>query len=410
VKFNNSYEVIEKIEVKKRNGIELKAFKAFMESIGNPQHKLSCIHVGGTNGKGSTTNALRSVLQQNYTVGTFTSPYLQTHHDRIRVNDIFIEDQKIVEYANQYYDLWVEYKLSMFEIDMFIAVQYFVDKQVDIAIFEVGLGGKQDATNIIDPMVSVITNIGMDHMEFLGNTYTSIASEKAGIIKANKALITSETKEECLQVFKQVCESKHAMFIRCKEVCDVFVDDKLHFTYQGFQITQNTIAKYQALNSSLAIETLLYLREHKFINCSDEDIKTGIYHAQWKGRFEVVNTHPLVIIDGAHNEEGIAALVDSCANYDNIRILFSALADKPYHKMLEQLYQLTNDIYVCEFDFIRAAKAEDIAKGFDATIIKDYKVAIDTLMKEDRPLLICGSLYFISDVRNYIKKKGESTL
>lgn len=410
MRFNSSYEVIEKIEIKKRNGIELKAFKAFMESIGNPQLKLKCIHVGGTNGKGSTTNALRSVLQQNYKVGTFTSPYLETHHDRIRIDDVFIDDQSIVDYANEYYDAWLEYGLSMFEIDMFIAVQYFIDHNVDLAIFEVGLGGNQDATNIINPMVSVITNIGLDHMEFLGNTYTSIATAKAGIIKEGKALITAEKREECLEVFRTTCEEKHAQMIQCSEISDIYVDDVLHFTYHGLKIKQNTIAKYQAYNSAIAIETLVYLRENNYIECSDTEIKKGIYNAVWKGRFEVVSKHPLVIVDGAHNEEGMRALVDSCADYDNIRILFSALADKPYHKMLQQLYRLTDDITVCEFDFPRAAKAEVIAEGFDVNIIHDYKKAIDTLLDEDKTLLICGSLYFISDVRDYFLKKGESTL
>ena len=410
MRFKNSYEVIEKIEIKKRNGIDLKALKLCMESIGNPQQKLKCIHVGGTNGKGSTTNALRSVLQQHYKVGTFTSPYLETHHDRIRVNDVFIDDKSIVDYANEYYDTWLAFGLSMFEIDMFIAVQYFIDKKVDIAIFEVGLGGDQDATNIIDPMVSVITNIGLDHMEFLGTTYSSIAKAKAGIIKEGKTLITSEVREECLNVFRDTCEKKHAQMIQCSEISDIYVDEVLHFTYHGLQVKQNTIAKYQAYNSSIAIETLLYLRANKDIDCSDEDIKKGIYNAKWKGRFEVICKNPLVIIDGAHNEEGIKALVDSCGNYDNIRILFSALEDKPYHKMLQQLYRLSDDINVCEFDFPRAAKAEVIAKGFDVRIIHDYKKAIDTLIDENKTLLICGSLYFISDVRNYFLMKGESTL
>ncbi|MDF9824572.1 dihydrofolate synthase/folylpolyglutamate synthase [Breznakia sp. PF5-3] len=409
--FKNSYEVIEAIEVKKRNGIDLKSFKAFMDSLDNPQWKLKCIHVGGTNGKGSTTNVMRSILQKaGYKVGTFTSPYLERHHDRIRINDVFIEDEVITQYANVYYEEWLKFDLSMFEIDMFIAVKYFLDHQVDIAIFEVGLGGDQDATNIVDPMVSVITNIGLDHMEFLGNTYASIATAKAGIIKKNRALVTSEKREECLTIFKNKCKEMNVKMLECGEIENIIVDKELAFDYKGFHVKQNTLAKYQALNTALAIETMLYLRNHDLVDISDEDILKGIYDAKWKGRFEVIQKHPLVIIDGAHNEEGIKALVDSCQNYDNIRILFSALVDKPYDKMLDALLSLTEDVTVCEFPFVRAASAETISKDHDVRIIKDYKEAIHALMDEAHTLLICGSLYFISDVRNYFFEKGESTL
>lgn len=409
--FKSSYEVIEAIEIKKKNGIELASFKSFMESIDNPQHKLKCIHVGGTNGKGSTVNALSNILRKaGYRVGTFTSPYLETHHDRIRINDEFIADQSIVDYANAYYDKWKSYDLSMFEIDMFIATQYFIDYNVDIAIFEVGLGGDQDATNIINPMVSVITNIGLDHMEFLGDTYTDIAYAKAGIIKAGKALITAEKSKECLDVFKSVCVSKGSQLIECEAIENVYVDTKLHFDYHDFHIDQNVLAAYQAQNSALAIETILYLKKHNFINVSESNIVDGIANSVWKGRFEVVSSNPLVIIDGAHNEEGIRALVDSCQNYDNIRILFSALTDKPYAKMLDALFEISDDITVCEFDFPRAAKAEVIAGNHDVNIIKDYKEAIECLLQGDGVLLICGSLYFIAEVRNYFIKKGESAL
>ena len=239
MKFSSSQEVIHLIEQKRRNGIDLRQLKQYMEAKGNPQLRLKCIHVGGTNGKGSTTNVLASVLMEaGYKVATFTSPYLETHHDRIRINDVFIDEATIVAYANAYYDEWVAHDLSMFEIDMFIATQYFVEQEVDIAIFEVGLGGEQDATNIIDPLVSVITNIGLDHMEFLGNSYRAIATAKAGIIKQGKALITSEDREECLAVFAQTCEKRSAEMILVKEIKNVHVDSCLHFDYQQFHDLQ----------------------------------------------------------------------------------------------------------------------------------------------------------------------------
>ncbi len=411
MKFTNSKQVIDKIEVKKRNGMQLLSLKAFMEEVGNPHKQLKCIHVAGTNGKGSTVNAMNHVLMEaGYRVGTFTSPYLESHHDRIRINDRFIEDQAIVDYANTYYEKWVEYDLSMFEIDMFIAAQYFVDHKVDLAIFEVGMGGDRDATNIIMPMISVITNIGLDHMEFLGNTYREIAQKKAGIIKPGVPLVTMERREECLDVFAKTCESMHSQMIVCLDPTDVFVDTELHFTYNKEAFVQQTLAYYQAKNASLAIEALWQLRKNNHVNFTDEQLHQGIYKAIWKGRFEQISETPRVIIDGAHNVEGMKALVDSCRNYDNIRVLFSALADKPYGQMIDLLKEISDDVTVCEFDFPRAAEAEIIAAGKDVNIIKDYRKAIHQLMDDDHILLVCGSLYFIADVRDMFMKKGESTL
>ncbi|MDH6366602.1 MULTISPECIES: folylpolyglutamate synthase/dihydrofolate synthase family protein [unclassified Breznakia] len=411
MKFTNSKQVIDKIEVKKRNGLQLLSLKAFMEEVGNPHLQLKCIHVAGTNGKGSTVNAMNHVLMEaGYKVGTFTSPYLESHHDRIRINDTFISDQAIVDYANTYYEKWVEHDLSMFEIDMFIAAQYFVDQKVDLAIFEVGMGGDRDATNIIFPMISVITNIGLDHMEFLGKTYVEIAEKKAGIIKAHTPLVTMERRQECLDVFANVCKQVDSPMIVCDDPRDVYVDDMLHFTYRDMHFDQQTLAKYQAKNSSLAIEALLQLRQRELVTFSDQDLHQGIRNAIWKGRFEEIQKHPRVIIDGAHNVEGMRALVDSCREYDNIRVLFSALADKPYGEMIDLLMEISDDITVCEFDFPRAATAETIAAGKNVKIIKDYRKAINELMDESHILLVCGSLYFIAEVRDMFLKKGESTL
>ncbi|NBK97963.1 MAG: bifunctional folylpolyglutamate synthase/dihydrofolate synthase [Erysipelotrichia bacterium] len=414
MKFSNSYEVIKRIEQKKRNGIALRQLKAFMESLNNPHLQLRCIHIGGTNGKGSTTNVVASVLKEaGYKVGMFTSPYLETHHDRIRINHQFISDEAIVAYANKYYEQWVAYDLSMFEIDMFIATMYFIENKVDFAVFEVGLGGEQDATNIIDPIVSAITNIGLDHMEYLGNSYESIAKAKAGIIKQNRALITSEKKECCLAVFKQVCRKKNCLFIQCDTPCNICVKEELVFDYKQFHdIHQPTLASYQANNTSLAIEILQYLKQHQYIQLTNEKLYQGIQKAIWKGRFEVVCKKPKVIVDGAHNNEGIDALVASAQSLGHVKVLFTALKDKPNHKMLEKLLTLTDDVTVCEFAFYRAEKAINIANGYPVKVIEDYQEAIDTLMsscQEQETLLICGSLYFITLAREYILCGKENT-
>ncbi len=407
--FKHSSEVISRIETRKTNTIELRSFNEFMKRMKNPQDQLKCIHIGGTNGKGSTTNTLSQVLQTaNYKVGMFTSPYLETHHDRIRVNEAFIEDKFIVTCANQHYDQWMEYGLSMFEIDMFIATMYFIDKKVDYAIFEVGLGGEKDATNIITPLVSAITNIGKDHMEYLGSTYEAIASAKAGIVKCNVALITSETKQECLAVFEDTCSKKKSELIICEPVTHIKLDPYLQFDYKQLTgIKQKTLAIYQAKNISLAIEIINYLRETHQLQVSDHMLYEGIEKALWKGRFEVINENPFIILDGAHNNEGIEALVASCQHFDNVHIVFSALKDKPYSSMIQKLSTISSDICVCEFDFYRAAKVEDFAHVEGISTCKSMQKTIDIMSAKGGVTIICGSLYFISLARQYlIDKQG----
>lgn len=409
MKFHSSYEVIHQIEQKKRNGIALRKFKAFMESLGNPHSQLKCIHVGGTNGKGSTCNNVSEVLQAaGYCVGLFTSPYLETHHDRIRINGVFISDEKIVEYANKYYDQWLAYDLSMFEIDMYIATQYFIDCNVDFAIFEVGMGGDKDATNIIDPLVSAITNVGLDHMEFLGNSYLEIAQKKAGVIKSNTAFITSESKQECLTLFESVCAKQNAKMILCKEPSNIMVDKELSFDYRQYKsLRQPTLASYQAQNAALAIEIIDYLRNHNDIRVNDKQLYEGLHNASWKGRFEVIQKDPLIILDGAHNNEGMDALVSSLSLFNEISIVFSALKDKPYDDMLKKLLSLSKDVYVCEFDFPRAQSAKIIANGHQVKIIEDYQEAIKQAVAKNKVTLVCGSLYFISQARAYLLKDND---
>ncbi|MEG0314646.1 MAG: folylpolyglutamate synthase/dihydrofolate synthase family protein [Erysipelotrichaceae bacterium] len=409
--FKNSDEVIACIEERTKNrNYGLANFEAYMNTCGNPQLKLKCIHVAGTNGKGSTTNYLRSMLQSaGYKVGTFTSPYLETHLDRIRINDSFIEDQAIVDYANNHYDTWMEHDLSMFEIDMYMAVRYFLENNVDIAIFEVGLGGRLDATNIIKPMISVITNIGLDHMQYLGNTYESIAKEKGGIIKTATPLVTGEIKQSCLDVFEGICKTTGSELIRVKQPTNIKYhqsNSTLSFDYQQYNdLTISSLAKYQCYNASCALATILKLQELQLIKITEDKIRLGLLQGVWKGRFEVVSTNPLIIIDGAHNNQGISALVESLPIFKDVHIIFSALKDKSTDDMMELLLQACSDITVTEFEFYRAQTATLLAKDFPVKIEPNWKKAIEEAYNLDRTTIITGSLYFISQVREYIKQR-----
>lgn len=405
-------EVVDFINQQKSRVYSLDNFKRYMNALNNPQFQIPCIHIGGTNGKGSTTNYIKEVLKiSGYKVGTFTSPALYSRLDIIRINDLFIDDETMVYYANKYVDSWLEYELSMFEIEVFIAIMYFIEQEVDIAIFEVGLGGTLDATNIIRPLVAVNTNIGLDHVDYLGHTYQSIALNKAGIVKEGIDYITGETKDECLEVFKDVCQQHHSQLLQVQKIENIVDGDEIHYMYRKYAIKINTPALYQVQNSALAIEVLLYIRDKGYYSFDDEVMLQGIYQASWAGRFEIVHKNPLIIIDGAHNKEGIEAFYNCAKKYNNIKIIFSALQDKDTYHMLECLLRLSKDVTICEFPHVRAALASYLANGFDVKIQKDYKQAIDEAFLHTGVVFITGSLYFIALARAYIKeKKGEPTL
>lgn len=382
----------------------LSALKEAMTILGNPQLDVPTVHIAGTNGKGSTTNFLRNVLQTaGYRVGSFTSPHLQVHNDRIRIDDVFISDAKLLELGNRYHDFILEHGLTMFEIDMLIASIYFKEEKVDIALYEVGLGGRLDATNIIFPQLCLITNIGMDHMEYLGDTLEAIAGEKAGIIKQDVPLITSENKEECLSVFRDVCRKNHSQLESTTDPVLIMSEaDAITFTYRGYTLTLQGPALYQMKNASLALDAALKLRQLGWI-IKDEDIVSGLANTLWKGRFEVVHRNPTIILDGAHNEHGIEAILSSVQSLPHpVIAVFTALKDKKSQGMLEKLLGVCDKIIVTEFAYYRKAKAVDLAGDLPVEVIVDPMDALREGLRfaKNGSLLITGSLYFISDVRN----------
>lgn len=403
--FTDSLEAIQVIESKRQNHSNINKFKEIMNELNNPQDSIKSIHIAGTNGKGSTTDFIRSTLQNaGYKVGTFTSPYLISHHDRIRINNVNIDDKRLLDYINQTRVYWDTYDLNMFDIDMMIASLYFRDENVDFAIFEVGMGGRLDATNVLShPLISVITNIGKDHMQFLGDTLEKIAYEKAGIIKENVDCVTASDSKECTDVFKSVCESKKSKLICIDSIENIKNDNGVSFDYKNNRYHLKSNAAYQCKNASLAIEVIHQLNNKKIINISNEELMTGIYNTEWAGRFEVMRKDPLIIIDGAHNEHGISALVDSLKGYENIKIVFSCLADKNGKEMLSKLMEISSDITVCDFDFYRADSSKRLAEGLNVKTEKDYQKAIMEALNHKGTLVISGSLYFVSMVRKYLK-------
>jgi dihydrofolate synthase / folylpolyglutamate synthase len=383
----------------------LSHLKDAMAILGNPQFDIPCVHIAGTNGKGSTTNYLRGVLEAaGYRVGTFTSPHLEVHNDRIRINDVFITNAKLLELGNRYHEFIIQHGLTMFEIDMLVAAIYFKEEKVDIALYEVGLGGRLDATNIILPELCLITNIGMDHMEYLGDTLEAIAGEKAGIIKPLVPVITGERKEECLKVFREVClKNESTLDLTSNPVMIASDPDWVEFEYKGYKVHLKGPALYQTKNASLVIDAAQKLRASGTWQISDEAILKGLAGALWKGRFEVVHRDPTIILDGAHNDHGVQAILTSVSTLKKpVIAVFTALKDKNARSMLEKLLTVCDKIIVTEFSYYRGAKAVDLAGDLPVEVIIDPREALREgyRLAKDGSLLITGSLYFISDVRN----------
>lgn len=408
--FNNIDECINWITKRTKSTCGHSDFVQYLQDKGNPQYRLKTIHVAGTNGKGSTTNYMRSVLQHaGYKVGSFTSPHLITHLDRIRINDENIDADFFMQCCNTYQQEWEEKNLSMFDIDMYISILYFLKEKVDVVVYEVGMGGRLDATNTIDPLVCLITNIEMDHMAILGDTIAKIAYEKAGIVKHGKTLLTFERKKEALEVFVDKVMAEEGKIGITDDVRNVrIVNGQQIYDYRDHKdMVIDTLASYQLLNSSLVIEAVDYLNEAGLLEISDEALREGLLD-HWAGRFETICENPHIIIDGAHNVNGITEL---CRSLDNLKdeyiIVFSALKDKEYAKMLAMLRE-KSEVIVTHFDFYRSlSNASELAEGQDVTVIEDYREAIETAIKTGKTVIITGSLYFISDVREFLLKGIE---
>ncbi|MGG6431038.1 bifunctional folylpolyglutamate synthase/dihydrofolate synthase [Anoxybacillus sp. D401a] len=409
----------------------LKRMEWMMEKLGHPERRIKAIHVGGTNGKGSTVCFLRHILQEaGYRVGTFTSPYVEQFNERISVNGQPISDVDLIHLVQVIQPLAEELEQTElggpteFEVITAMALYYFGKMNVqDVVIFEVGLGGRLDSTNVIYPLLSVITNVGYDHIHILGNTLEQIAFEKAGIIKAGVPLITAIDQPEALRVVEEKAASVRAKVYAIDRDFTVFAHEptadgerfSLQTPFASYDnVTTTMLGAHQVKNAALALMASDYLRTYYSFLIEREHMYNGIRKAEWLGRFEKMNDRPLIIIDGAHNEEGIDSLVATInAHYPHrsVHVLFTALGDKPVAAMIRKLETIAQTMTFTTFDFPRALSAEQLAEQAThrnvqcATDWKQWLKEKRTQVEKDDIILITGSLYFISNVRNFIKNK-----
>ncbi|CAG9619515.1 bifunctional folylpolyglutamate synthase/dihydrofolate synthase [Sutcliffiella rhizosphaerae] len=409
------------VPIKNEINLGLDRLEMFLANLGNPQDKLKAIHIGGTNGKGSTLRLLESVLrEEEMNVGVFHSPAYQYINDQISVNGVMISDEEMMEMIKVFYAHGLEEaELTEFELHTAMAFYYFAEiKKVDFALVEVGLGGREDSTNILLPILSIITNIGYDHLGFLGDTLEKIAYHKAGIIKVSIPVISGVIQDEAKKVIEQEAQEKYAKCMFINDDFTYYLDDvqqeEFSFRSQDIDIPHIRIpfqGSHQVANASLAIMAYLTLAEMGYVKRKDKNLLSAFRKARHPGRLEIVNENPLIVLDGAHNAEAVDALVTFIKrkfSEKNVYIVFSALVDKPVESMIHQLEEVATEMIFTSFDFNRAAKAEDLFQVCShpkKVVEEDWEIAIKQLLprlNEDSVLLITGSLYFISEIRTYL--------
>lgn len=394
-----------------------------LERLDNPQHKLKTVHIGGTNGKGSTTTFLRCLLEeQGLKVGTFTSPYIETFNERIAINGQSIPDEELVRLVAKIkplvddMDTVEELKNAVeFEILTAIMFQYFLDSNVDIVIVEVGLGGRYDCTNVIIPLASAITTIGLDHIDILGETIEEIASQKAGIIKQDVPVVVGRVDKEAFKVIKQEADRLNSPIYHYEtDFSSKYIkpDDNwgeiFNYRSQTLDLSHMTISllgKHQVDNASVAIQLYDVVSTKLGLPVSGKEIKKGLKKAFWPGRMEKISDEPLIVLDGAHNEHAMGMLVNNLKTEfkgTHIHTIFGALSTKDIDSMIKELKTVPNlDLKVTAFDYPKAFTKEQYSEmGLDA--YDKWQEALAVSLEEltgDDVILITGSLYFISQVR-----------
>ncbi|MCE4955586.1 bifunctional folylpolyglutamate synthase/dihydrofolate synthase [Staphylococcus haemolyticus] len=395
----------------------VKRMEWMLDRLNNPQLNIRGIHVGGTNGKGSTVAYIRAALVENgYEVGTFTSPFIETFNERISLNGLPITNDEIVELVEIVKPISeaLEQETELggateFEIITTMMFVYFGQiHPVDFVVVEAGLGIKNDSTNVFNPILSVLTSIGLDHTDILGNTYLDIAKDKGAIIKPNIPVIYAVKNEEALKYIRDLAESSEAKPIELdREIVVVSQDDEFTYRYKDYEletIILNMLGEHQKENAALAITALIELYEQEIITLDFNKMIDAIESVSWTGRIEQVKENPLIIIDGAHNNESIEALIDTIKNYydnEKMDVLFSAIKGKPVHGMLNKLEEISNHLYFTEFDFLKALTKDELSEQVNLEhieFIDDYVSFIKNY--EGNGLLITGSLYFISEVKS----------
>lgn len=394
---------------------------ALCEALDNPHKQFKCIHVAGTNGKGSVTHIIGSILQaQGHKVGLYTSPHYKDFRERIKVNGQFMTEEAVVDFVAEHKTVIEQIQPSFFEITVAMAFDYFARQEVDYAVIEVGLGGRLDSTNVITPLLSVITNIGYDHMQFLGDTLPEIAGEKAGIIKPGIPVIIGETQLEVAEVFKGIAEEREAPILFADQLYQLKLTDAslkgLRFdllednTTTLPDLSTDLVGPYQPKNLVTTLAAIHELRNQS-IAVSEQAIRNGLEevrkHTCFMGRWQVLQENPLAICDSGHNAAGLQYVVDGLAMGDHkqLHMVLGVVNDKDLSKIFPLLPKDAS-YYFCAANIPRALAADELAaqankSGFKGksypSVNSAYQAAL-TAADSDDLVFVGGSVFVVAEV------------
>ncbi|GAA0825983.1 bifunctional folylpolyglutamate synthase/dihydrofolate synthase [Clostridium tertium] len=408
----------------------LERTERLLELLGNPHKKLKLIHIAGTNGKGSTSSILGKVLiEHGYKVGFFNSPHLEEIEETIRINDENISEEDLVyllEEIKPYVNKVVEegYKHpTEFEVLTCIMFLYLYRQKVDFGVIEVGLGGRLDSTNVIKPIISIITSISLDHTNILGNTIQEITNEKAGIIKEAIPVITCNQKDEAFYIIKNkalltkskltIVDSNDFVFLEIVNDDIPYQRVSVNFNNNKYTLDLALLGKHQIINLSLAIKALEELEKLNYIKVNINKLYKGVKNVKWKGRLEVLKKDPFIVIDGAHNIAGIEFLksnIEEYFKYKNLYLILGILADKNVEEMVKIIAPVATEVYTVTANSIRAASANELKEvvlkyNNNCIAFDDYDKAIKlslSKVNKDDLIVAAGSLYMIGEIRKKI--------
>jgi len=427
--------LLEKLYSLRRFGIKpgLDRISALLKKTGNPHEKLKALHIAGTNGKGSVSSLLASILQESgYKTGLYTSPHIYSFNERVKINGKLISDNELEPLVEKYLDIGKEIEATFFEITTAIAFEYFAKKEIEICVLETGLGGLYDATNVITPLISIITKIDFDHEEYLGRTIEEITAEKAGIIKPNRLAVVSHNQKSVYETIHNLCGARSQIFFVEQLATGKILDIKPHtmkllfstIERGEYNIETTLIGEHQFDNILASIITAELLKEYNKITKDTiiEGVKkvrsnTGLY-----GRFEIIKENPPIIIDVAHNPDAVGSTVKLIGKiYPNLKwnVVFNAMKDKKYKKMLSILVPITNLFLFPNLKYERANLNSELAKtiyeikketetteNFPETLLFDSTIdALEYVHLNRHPTLIIGSFYLLSESVNWLKEK-----
>ncbi|MDJ0624283.1 MAG: folylpolyglutamate synthase/dihydrofolate synthase family protein [Desulfocapsaceae bacterium] len=436
MKFQEAWDYLDSLQQHKLK-LGLEAMESFLDKVARPDRKIRCVHVAGTNGKGSVSiNIVTMLAKAGYRVGLFTSPHLSSVRERFRINDQFISEEEFAHNATQVHQALGEEKITYFEFTTALALLWFAESAVDLVVLETGLGGRLDATNVVTPLVSVITNVSMDHEAYLGDTLSSIAFEKAGIIKKGVPLVTGVDDEVSREVVTQRCRQMEAPMYLFGSDFWVINDSSGGWSWHSSPQLDNRVCTdlrcgmkgdYQQANSSLAIAVLELLRGKGF-HFTDEDIRQGLLGVHWPGRLEYLtlpgNKNDTAegpehqddniyryIIDGAHNPAGVESLVRTLKkeySYKRLIVVWGSMEDKDLRQTIVPVAEMASLLVLTKPQGERAAGPDMLVEVLPeklqriCRLIAEPKEALrfaEAQAAADDLILIAGSLYLIGELR-----------